>query len=145
MILLDASALVAFLLDEPAAGEVEAILRAGQAAVTSVGLAEALDVTVRVIGRELAEVESALLPLLRTSLGIVPVGEGEARKGATIRIVHYHREGRPLSMADCLLLGTALVHRASLATSDGALAQTARAENIELVPLPNSRGQRPTA
>lgn len=145
MILLDASALVAFLLDEPAAEEVEALLRGGAAAITSVGLAETLDVMVRVIGRELAEVESALLPLLRTSLGVVSIGEAEARRGATIRIAHYHRDSRPLAMADCLHLGAAVVHRASVATSDEALAQTARAQSIELVPLPNSQGQRPAA
>lgn len=46
----DAFALIALLRDEPAAGEVEGLLRRGEAAVTAINLAEALDVLERVDG-----------------------------------------------------------------------------------------------
>jgi PIN domain nuclease of toxin-antitoxin system len=49
-VLLDAFALIALLRDEPAADEVETILRRGEAAMSAVNLAEALDVLQRVDG-----------------------------------------------------------------------------------------------
>jgi PIN domain nuclease of toxin-antitoxin system len=51
MTLLDAYAVLALLVDEPASAEVEAILDAGGARVVVVNLAEAVDVTQRVHGR----------------------------------------------------------------------------------------------
>jgi PIN domain nuclease of toxin-antitoxin system len=87
LILLDSAALVALLVGEPAAGEVESILRRGSAAIASVNLAEPFDVLVRVFGNEEA-VEAVIVPLLATSLPVVAIGEAEARKGAEIRVSH---------------------------------------------------------
>ena len=47
---LDAYALVALIVNEPAAELVEGVLRAGDAAITSVNLGEAIDVSCRVHG-----------------------------------------------------------------------------------------------
>jgi predicted nucleic acid-binding protein len=50
---------------------------------------------------------------------------------------------RELSLADCFLLATASRLGAAVATSDPAVAATARAESLELVGLPDSAGRRP--
>jgi PIN domain nuclease of toxin-antitoxin system len=143
LILLDSAALVALLVGEPAAGEVESILRRGNAAIASVNLAESFDVLVRVFGNELEAVEAVIVPLLATSLPVAAIGEAEARKGAEIRISHYYRQGSPLSLADCLLVGTAVVLDASIATSDGPVARVARVQGLEVIALTDPSGRRP--
>ena len=143
MILLDATALVAALVDEPAAPEVEQLMRKEQVATVSVNLTESIDILVRVFGNELDRVESQIVPLLATVLPVLAVGESEARKEAEVRIDHYRRRENPLSLADCIMLGTALVREASVATSDGPLARTGDALNLEVVRLRDSEGLRP--
>jgi len=118
MILPDSTALVAAFLSETSADEVETLLRGGEAGVISANLTEVIDVLVRVFGNDLESVEAKLVPLLVTTLPVVNIGEAEARRAANIRISHYHRRDAPLSLADCLLLGTALVHGAAVTTSD---------------------------
>lgn len=140
MILLDATALVAFLAEERAAGEVDSILRRGEAAIASVNLAETLDHMMRGRGHDADTIESKLLPLLATTLELIPIGEAEARRGASVRAEHYHRQRAPLSMADCLLIAAASLLQASIATSDELLAAVARREGIDVTRLP--AGQR---
>lgn len=135
MILLDATALIATFLGEASAEQVEKMLRRGDAGITAANLTEVLDVLVRVFGNDLEAVEARLVPLLVTTLPVIAVGEAEARRAAQIRISHYHRRDAPLSLADCLLLGTALVLGAAVATSDAPLARAGRAEGLEVVAL----------
>ena len=78
-----------------------------------------------------------------TTLSVVNIGEAEARRAALIRISRYHRRDAPLSLADCLLLGTALVLRAAVANSDVPLARCARSEGLEVIALRDSTGKRP--
>lgn len=136
MILLDAAAVVAFLRGERAADKVEAILLSEDAAITSVNLAETFDVLTRVFGFDLDAVEARLVPLLATSLGLVPIGEAEARKGGAIRAAHYHRRLAPVSLADCLLIASAALLAAHIATSDEHLVEVAQREGIEVERLP---------
>lgn len=143
MILLDATALVAALVGEPAAPEVKRLLEKEQVAIVSVNLAESIDILVRVFGNELSEVESRVVPLLATTLPVLSVGESEARRGAEVRIDRYHRRESPLSLADCILLGTALIREAVIATSDGPLARSGDAEGLEVLRLKDSAGIRP--
>lgn len=143
MILLDSTALVAAFLGERSADEVEALLRGGDAGITSANLTEVIDVLVRVFGNDLESVEAKLVPLLVTTLSVVDIGEAEARRAARIRISHYHRRDAPLSLADCLLLGTASAHGAAVATSDVPVARSARSEGLEVVALRDSAGKRP--
>lgn len=140
-VLLDAFALIALLRDEPAAGEVEALLRRGEAAVTAINLAEALDVLERVDAVPRARLDELTGPLVAESVGLVEVDERLARDSASLRARHYHRTRSPLSLADCVLLAAA--SGASLATADPPLARAARAERIEIHPLQDSRGRRP--
>lgn len=143
MILLDASALVAWLAGEPASGQVARILREGDAAVVSVNLAEVLDILVRVMGHDPEVVDDKLVPVLESWLPVVAVGEAEARAAAEIRARRYHRESASLSLADCVLLGVAALRSCGIGTSDALMAQTARAEGTDIVALPNSSGERP--
>lgn len=83
-------------------------------------------------------VEARLVPLLVTTLPVIVIGEAEERRAAQIRISYYHRRDTPLSLADCLLLGTALVLGAAAATSDAPLARVGRAEGLEVVALRDS-------
>lgn len=143
MILLDSTALVAAFLGEPSADEVETLLRGGDAGIISANLTEVIDVSVRLFGNDLETVEAKLVPLLVTTLSVVDIGEAEARRAAHIRISHYHRRGALLSLADCLLLGTAFVHGAAVATGDVSVARSARSEGLEVVALRDSAGKRP--
>lgn len=134
---------MAALVGEPAAPEVEQLLQEEQVAVVSVNLAESIDILVRVFGNELNQVESRLVPLLATTLPVLPVGESEARRGAEVRVDHYHHRDCPLSLADCITLGTALVREAAVATSDGPLARTGDGVGVEILRLKDSDGLRP--
>ncbi|MFN2389468.1 MAG: PIN domain-containing protein [Actinomycetota bacterium] len=143
MILLDASGLVGAFLGEPCAREVERLLRSRQTAITAANLTEVVDVMVRVLGNDLDAVEARLVPLLATTLPVVAIGEVEARRAAEIRISYYDRRDAPLSLADCLLLATASVLDAAVATSDVPLSRSARSEGLDVVALKDSAGRRP--
>lgn len=142
MTLLDAYALVALLGDEPAASEVEVILRAGEAGITVVNLAEAIDVTSRVHGIPQEEVKAALAPLLGEAIAVVIQDEAAAWRAAALRQTHYERRSSALSLADCLLIA-AVREGDELATADRVVARVARGEGCRVVALPDSSGARP--
>lgn len=131
---LDAYALIALRLDEPAAEEVERILRSGDAAVTSVNYGEALDRLMR--ARQIPEprVRAAFEPLLDTSLRRIDVGFPLVETAVRLRAKHYHRERRPLSLADCICVAAAGSDGA-VATADDPMLAMAEAEGIRTVPL----------
>jgi uncharacterized protein with PIN domain len=134
-VLLDAFALIALLADEPAAGDVEALLRGGDAAMTAVNLAEALDVLQRVQRIPRERLEEITLPLVGERMTLVAIDEQIARDAADIRARHYHRTRAPLSLADCILLA-ATGESDVLATGDGPLLQVAEAERVSVRQLP---------
>ena len=143
MTLLDAYALVALVADEPAASEVEDLVRAGDASVVVVNLAEAVDIAQRVHGYDHSDVRAALEPLLLAgALKAVSSGEEIAWSAAELRTRHYDKKSRALSMADCFLLAHALEGE-DIATSDPPLAQVARDEGLVVIALPDSDGSRP--
>jgi PIN domain nuclease of toxin-antitoxin system len=143
VILLDAYALVAFLTDEPAADDVDALLRRGDCAVNAVNFSEAVDVSCRVHDLDEGEVRSALDPLRATGqLDVVVASEASAWRAAQIRIDHYDRRLRPLSLADCFLLADS-TSEDEIATADPVVAELARDFQIRLVPLPDSAGRLP--
>lgn len=142
MTFLDAYALVALLADEAAAGEVEALLYAGQAEVAVVNLAEAIDVTARVHRIPESELRAALEPLLGTAVSVVVQDESAAWRAAELRRRHYDRRSCALSLADCLLLA-AVGPDDAVASADPAVCSTARREGRTVLPLPDSTGARP--
>ena len=146
MTVLDAYAVIAFLVDEPARGEVEALLRARDpvSRLNAVNLGEVIDKMVRVRGRAFDAVIERLTWLAADGLEVVEIDLEIGALAGFLRAGHYHRRDRALSTADCHALATALVFDDSIATSDRALAGSARDEGVIVVPLPDSTGQRPT-
>jgi uncharacterized protein with PIN domain len=141
---LDAYGLVALVADEPAAEEVEKILREGEARVVIVNLAEAVDISQRVHGLSNEEVRVVLEPLLLGSVLSAAISdEPQAWLAAELRAKHYNRNTSALSMADCFLVAHALTDSGPIATSDPALAAAARAEGVDVVALPDTAGARP--
>jgi predicted nucleic acid-binding protein len=133
--LLDAYALVAFLVGGTAAPHVRSILRAGDAGVATVNLAEALDVSQRVAGLPIPRATELLEPLLESTLVPLPLGTEVARRAAEIRSAHYHRSRCPISLADAVLLASARAGD-SIATADPDVLAVAAATGIGVVTLP---------
>lgn len=141
---LDASALVAFLLDEPARAPVEAILRhRPPPLVSAVNLIEVIDKLCRVDGIAGDEANDQVDMLLVGGLEIQPFWLPDARNAAAIRARYYHRTRAPVSLADCACIATALSQHADLATTDAALAIVARKLGISVIPVPDSNGRLP--
>jgi predicted nucleic acid-binding protein len=132
---LDAYALVAFLVGGPAATEVRAILREGNAAIATANLAEVLDVSQRVYGVPIAKTMEIIDPLLEGALTLVPLDLGIACRAAQIRVRHYHRSSRPISLADAVLIASAK-REDRIATADPDVLAVASSEEIGSLALP---------
>jgi predicted nucleic acid-binding protein len=133
--LLDAYALIAFLVGGPAAAEVRAILRGGDAAVATANLAETLDVSHRLHGLRVERAYEVLEPLLEGPLKPVYLDVSVARRAAEIRAQHYHRSSRPISLADAVLIASAR-EGDQIATADPDVLAIAKTERIAAVELP---------
>lgn len=139
---LDAFALVALMLDEPAAAEVEALLRRGDAAMTTTNLGEAMDQLHRVHGVALEELRTQLTPVIGEAVQIVEPSEALIWRAVELRARHYRRRKSELSLADCVALAAAK-RGDRLATADPPLARATVAEGIELVSLASAAGKLP--
>lgn len=142
MILLDTNALIAMLRGEPAASEVKALLYRGECVTPATCLAEVVDQLIRRHGVRPEDVIDHLEPLVDASLGIVPIENELSWQAGQDRAIHYERSSADLSLADCVLLAC-VGPDDELASSDGSLLRTARELDLQVIPLPDSRGQRP--
>jgi uncharacterized protein with PIN domain len=143
--LLDAYALVALVADEPAAEEVEAILRTGGARVVVVNLAEAVDIAQRVHGISAEATRAALEPLFVTDVLAVTVSDiVRGWRAAHVRVEHDDKKASAISMADCFLLAHAMIDGGPIATADPPVASVARSQGVDVIGLPDSTGRRPT-
>jgi predicted nucleic acid-binding protein len=107
-------------------------------------LAEAVDISQRIDGLPLADIRRALDPLLISDvLDPVPTDAEEAWLAAELRVRHYDKRTRALSLADCLLLAHALRADEAIATADPPLAEATRDEGVDVIALPDSDGNRP--
>jgi predicted nucleic acid-binding protein len=141
--LFDAYALVALFGEEPAAGEVEQLLRSGGCRVGLLNLSEAVDVLGRIHQLEQAEVRLPIELLVETErLALVAPSAETAWRAAELRTAYYARSDWALSMADCFLLATADPDE-EIATADPAVAAVARKERLAVRALPDSSGRRP--
>jgi predicted nucleic acid-binding protein len=140
--LLDAYALIAFVAGEPAAEDVEVLLRTARCGVTTVNFAEAVDVTRRVHRLSEQEIRVVTEPLLEEAIAVIRPSQAHAWRSAALRARYYDRRSSALSLADCLLLAAAGPEDV-VATSDPVVARTARAEGIGVTPLPDTAGERP--
>lgn len=142
MTVLDAYAVISYLRDEIAAGEVQAILRS-QTLLSTVNQAEVLDQLVRVFGREPDDVEADLALLAESGMALSPLDTQCATMAGRLRARHYHRQGCAVSLADCAAAATALRAERPLATADPALAALMRAEAGRVAELPDRSGRLP--
>lgn len=142
MTLLDAYALVAFVADEPAAEDVERLLRNGGCGLTTVNLAEAVDVTRRVHGLSEQDVRNVAEPLFDDVIAVIRPSQAHAWRSSALRARYYDRRVSALSLADCLLLAAA-GREDVIATADPVVARVARAEGVLVTPLPDTAGRRP--
>ena len=142
LVVLDASAIVAFLRDEPARATVEELLRRQPSpAISAVNLAEVIDVLVRVGGQAEEAVNNAIDLLIVGGLEVQPFWLPEARYAAAVRSRLYGRSTAPLSLADCVCIATARTLGAKLATADGVFADAAMGSGVAVIRLPNSEGE----
>jgi uncharacterized protein with PIN domain len=137
-VLLDAQALVALLRDEPAAPDVDNLLRRGLAAMTAPNLAETLDALVRVDRYEPETLRALIDPL---GIDVIPMASSHAWRAAELRARHYLRDSAEVSIPDCVLVAAATPGD-TVATADGPVLDMAKAEGIATFVLPDSRGQR---
>jgi uncharacterized protein with PIN domain len=144
VILLDAYALTALLAGEPAASEVGQLVAAGGAVVAAPNLAEAADRLCRIHGIAVQRTLTAVELLERsTDLRVRAAERTHAWRAAELRVKHYHRIRRPLSLGDCLLLAMTSPQD-QLATADPHVLATASEERIGWIALPDSQGRRYT-
>jgi predicted nucleic acid-binding protein len=136
--LLDANALVAVILGEPTMGRVRGLLREGNAAMAAPNVVEVYDIATRREGLPVERVAEVVEPLFEGTIEPVAFDESLARRAAEIRIEHYHRKTRALSLADVILLAVARpVDR--VATSDSDVIAVAAQLGIETIELSPSR------
>jgi predicted nucleic acid-binding protein len=135
---LDAYAVLAYVKGEPAGVHVRALLQGGDAALPSVGVGEALDHLIRVVGadEEEAALDLAQLGLLDGLLVSADVGAAAGR----LRARRYHRSRCAVSLADCVAAETARWRAEPLATSDPHLLDVCQADGIARLVLPQSDG-----
>ncbi len=145
MTLLDAQAVIAFFVGEPATETVERHLRDGngRARISAINLAEVLDRLIRVAGQPENVVVERVEWLVSGGLEVVPADEKVGRVAGLLRARHYERGGPAVSLADCVALATAITIPDRLATADPGLAAVARKAGVTLVPLPDSQGHTP--
>lgn len=136
---LDANALVAVILGEPAMSQVLGLIRGGDAAMTAVNIIEVYDVASRREGISSRRVREVVEPLFESTIEPRPVDADLARRAADIRVEHYRRKTRPLSLADVTLLAAAQ-SRDRIATSDADVLAVATELGIETIELPRSSG-----
>ena len=80
---------------------------------------------------------------MASGLEVRAVDRSLGRLAGELRARFYHRQRRPLSLADCIALAAAFVASETLATSDPPLAITARELGVRVHALPDARGARP--
>lgn len=144
MTVLDAQAIVAGLTAEPAMSEVARILHDLDSVpmVSAVTVGETMDVLVRVRHHRVEHCDAQLQLLYSGGLEVVPVDEEIGRLAGLLRARHWNRDSRPVSLADCTALATAMLNQEPLATADAALIGAARAEGHPVIVLPDSQGRR---
>lgn len=136
MIVLDAYALIAFLVGGPARSQVRAILREHRTAIPTANLIESLDVSQRIHGLPIDRSLELIDPLFEGSLEELVLDRARARRAAEIRAKHYHRSRCPISLGDAVLLASCGADD-QIATSDRHVLSIAEGEGLGRLPLPS--------
>lgn len=138
-VLLDANALLAVLVGEPAMDRVLSILRQGSAAMTGANVAEVFEVGIRRKGLSPERMSEVVEPLFDGPIACVPVDRALAGSAGRPRAARYHRSGAGISLADAVLLAAAQPGD-EIATADSGVLAIAAELGIETVELPPSSG-----
>ena len=134
MTILDANALLAWLLDEPEASRVERLLLSERCVIPLANAAEVIDICLRVHRFDDEELYRLLLPLFDEVVEVVPGTLSTAWRAAELRLRHYNARSRPVSLPDCVLIASAGPGD-RVATKDRAVVDVARAEGVKVVAL----------
>lgn len=118
--------------------QVLGLLREGNAAMPASNIVEVYDISTRREGLLPERVAGVVEPLFEGAIEPVVIDAGLARRAAEIRLEHYHRITRALSLADAILLAAA-GPTDRIATSDSDVLAVAVALGIETVELPRGR------
>jgi len=138
---LDAFALLALALGEPASDRVEAAIQRGDGRMSAVNLAETADQLVRGRGHPQEAVERVLGDVVGELVEAVALDVATAWRATELRARHYHGRRSPLSLADCAALALTLdTEDGVLATADRPLLRAAEAEGAKVLALPDSSG-----
>jgi PIN domain nuclease of toxin-antitoxin system len=135
-VLLDANAVLAVLLAEPAMDQVLPLLREGRAAMTGANIVEVFDVGIKRKGLSPARMTELVEPLFEGPIASIPVDPRLARRAGELRADQYHRSKRRISLADAVLLAAARPGD-RIASADRpvlAIAAELGIETIELLP-----------
>lgn len=138
-VLLDANALLAVLVGEPAMDRVLSLIRGGSAAMTGANIAEVFDVGIRRKGLSPVRMIELVEPLFDGPIVCVPVDLGLAERAGRLRADRYHRSKSRVSLADAILLAAA-GPTDKIATSDSGVLAIAAELGIETIELPPSSG-----
>lgn len=139
MAVLDASALIVLLNDEPGATTVSSALvdRSRPSVISAINLAESVDVLVRVYGIEESDVADAIDLLEIGGLDVVAVEAQSAWQAGLLRARSYRKRVAEVSQADCVAIVTAQARADALITTDKPLAAVARAQGLDVTVLPD--------
>jgi PIN domain nuclease of toxin-antitoxin system len=138
-VLLDANALLAVLVAEPAMDRVLSLIRQGNTAMTGANIAEVFDVGVRRKGLSPARMTELVEPLFEGPIACVPLDQGPAGPAGVLRGERYHRSKCRISLADAILLAAARPTD-KIATSDSEVLSIAAELGVETIELPPSSG-----
>lgn len=105
-------------------------------------MTEIVDKLARRWGSSEEQIARQLGPLIDESVTVLSIDSQTAWRAGEIRAAHYRRKAAALSLADCVLLAAAGPDD-EIATSDRAVAATAHRLGIGLIPLLDSKGERP--
>lgn len=142
MITLDACALEAYLLGEPAQWVVaDAIHSAEQLVITAVNAGEVVDHLLRV--HRAPSVDEVWADLIEIGLVVTAVDAELAAAAAELRARHYHHRHRAVSLADCCAVAHALDRGSTLMSSDAAALRVAVDEGGSWRAVLDSKGRMP--
>jgi predicted nucleic acid-binding protein len=138
LIVLDAQAFIAYAINEPGATVVrDQIKTRQQVLLSTANLTEVTYFLGRTRGATPASVYADIVEL---EIHVTRLDEACALDAASLRLRHYHRVRRPVSLADCCAAALALDRGAALVTSDGPLLDLMTEEQGDVLALPASDG-----
>lgn len=130
MTVLDASVIIAGLTD-PSTTIFEDLFRGPDVGrVSTINVAEVVDVLIRTHGIDQADVIDAIDILIEGGMTIDGLSARQALAAGAIRARHFDRRTRAVSMADCVVVALAAEVGEPIASTDGALLEMAAAEGV---------------